>query len=167
MWSKLHQTNADSSYIWYADGWLDMMHRKDWLLLAIAASGKKGLSPVVMQKVLFLLGKQMPRAVGEGYYTFKPYNYGPFTTEIYTDASQLESDGLIVSVQQAGRSWSQLLLTPAGADVVNHIHETAPKDAISYLEKLVEWAIPLSFQDLVGHVYQLYPDMKQNSVFQG
>jgi len=70
------------------------MEAKDWMLLFIANAGERGLSPVQLQKGLFLLQKARPRAVGENFYDFQPYNYGPFDRDIYVHADELLQEAL-------------------------------------------------------------------------
>ena len=65
--------------------------RSDWTLLAICAGGFRGLSPVQLQKTLFLLGKQLPEAVTADFYDFQAYHYGPFDRTVYVDAERLSN----------------------------------------------------------------------------
>ena len=50
-----------------------MMTRQDWLLLVLAAAGGKPLSPLQLQKSLFLVGHDLAKLVGAGFYTFRPF----------------------------------------------------------------------------------------------
>ena len=36
-----------------------------------------------------------------------------------------------------------------------------------YIESVAEWVLAQSFGSLVKSIYDLYPDMKENSIFQG
>ena len=50
------------------------LDRKDWALLAIANAGHGvSLSPVQLQKSLFLLGRELGSKVGANFYDFQPY----------------------------------------------------------------------------------------------
>ena len=142
------------------------MKRKDWTLLAVAAANGEALTPVQLQKSLFLLGKKMPREVKRGFYRFEPYNYGPFCRDIYTDAELLETEGLIrIDRVEPGRSWAEYSARPDGIGCAGALRKQSPK-AVKYLEDVVAWALPLSFGELVGAIYKEFPEQKANSVFQ-
>ena len=142
------------------------MERADWALLAVAGSPDKRLSPVQIQKTLFLLGKNRRRDVGRSFYSFKPYNYGPFDSQIYDDLRLLGFEGLVKRVKSSDRAWSEFELTPSGERRVREIKKVAPKDALSYVSKAAEWCRSVSFSHLVRSIYKLYPEFRQNSVFQ-
>lgn len=143
------------------------MNRKDWTLLAIATAKTKGLSPVQLQKTLFLLGKEMSDAVARtGFYDFEPYHYGPFDRAVYTDAVQLAKGGEVEITQRAGENWNSYVATRDGEIRASWLAREVPA-AVAYLDRLVEWVQSQSFQGLVTAIYAKYPEMRANSVFQG
>jgi hypothetical protein len=135
-------------------------------MLAISYAKGRGLSPVQLQKILFLLGKQLPEEVGSNFYTFEPYNYGPFDRTVYSDASMLAGLGMVTK-NDSGRSFWEYAPTAEGLEYAEKLKASAPAKAISYLEKVVPWAQGLSFSALVRAIYAKYPEYKENSVFQG
>ncbi len=135
-------------------------------MLAISYAKGAGLSPVQLQKSLFLLGKELPAEVGQGFYFFQPYNYGPFDSSVYTDASLLASLGL-VSKNDFGQGFWMYSATPEGLAYAEKLKIAAPQKAVSYLERIVPWAQSHSFASLVRAIYAKYPEYRQNSVFQG
>jgi hypothetical protein len=144
------------------------MERRYWPLLAIDDAGPAGLSPVQLQKVLFLLGQNLPHEVGKSYYKFVPYNYGPFDQHVYSDADSLIRDGLVQSVQVAGRNWAYYMVTPEGHRVAGHVRSTEVSRKVSeYITKVVKWAQSLSFAQLLSAIYKAYPQYKAKSVFVG
>lgn len=143
-----------------------MLARSDWTLLAIAAAGREGLSPVQLQKTLFLLGKRLPAAVGGDWYDFKPYHYGPFDRDVYVDAERLAKKDEVEVVQRHGESWNRYALTRDGEIRTSYLEREKP-EAFEYLNRLVEWVQQQTFQGLVSAVYAEYPEMRANSVFQG
>jgi hypothetical protein len=143
-----------------------MTHRADWTMLAISFATGDGLSPVQLQKVLFLLGKELPNEVGRDFYEFIPYNYGPFDRSVYDDARALASQGLASKNDSSQGFWSYSA-TPAGLDHADKVKRSASQKAVSYLEKIVPWAQSRSFASLVRAIYQKYPEYRENSVFQG
>jgi uncharacterized protein YwgA len=134
-------------------------------MLAISSSKGRGLSPVQLQKVLFLLGKELPLVVGGDFYQFEPYNYGPFDKGVYQDAEGLSYAGY-VSISNSGRL-TEYSATPEGLKYAEEIRARAPQRGIEYLGKIVGWAQSLSFSALVRAIYQKYPEYRANSVFQG
>ncbi|HYK53718.1 MAG TPA: hypothetical protein VEV38_09340 [Candidatus Eremiobacteraceae bacterium] len=142
------------------------MDRSDWALLAIAGSPDKRLSPVQIQKTLFLLGKNRPRDVGKAFYSFRPYNYGPFDGHIYDDLRMLCFEGYVRRVK-ATDTLTEFELTPRGASAARTRAKKAPPRARAYLDKAARWARSVTFAHLVRSIYKLYPEYRENSVFQG
>ncbi|GIW53027.1 MAG: hypothetical protein KatS3mg081_2382 [Gemmatimonadales bacterium] len=140
------------------------MQRKDWVLLTIACAPKP-VSPVQLQKSLFLLGQNMKAAVGKEFYKFKPYHYGPFDVRVYTDAEELAAAGL-VEIQPAFGPWRRYRATEPGLQRAQELRLSAPQ-AAKYLQDVLQWAQSLSFQELIRAIYTRYPEYHANSVFQG
>ena len=139
------------------------MSRQDWNLLVLAASGGSPLQPVQLQKALFLLGQKATAWVGPTFYTFEPYDYGPFDKEIYWDVDRLVADGF--AYVQSGR----MKVFGATAKGVNRAEELGTKipEMWTYVKQLVAWVRSLSFNDLVRAIYAEYPEYRAKSVFQG
>jgi hypothetical protein len=137
--------------------------REDWTLLTLAAAQGATLSPVQLQKALFVLGKEMPGSVAGNFYDFKPYNYGPFDGAVYQDAEKLEAKGLarILSAER----WSEYAATPAGLTRADELRAQADPRAMAFLSTVVQWARSLSFSDLVRAIYAKYPEMRAKSIF--
>jgi hypothetical protein len=135
-------------------------------MLAIGYARGSGLSPVQLQKTLFLLGKELPNETGQDFYNFIPHNYGPFDRAVYSDADLLAGFGL-VSKNDSGRGFWEYSPTREGLTYAEKLRNTAPGKAVAYLEKIVPWAQRLSFSALVRAIYARYPEYKANSVFQG
>lgn len=143
------------------------LNREDWLKMVLWAANGKPLSPVQLQKTLFLLGKTAPHVVGDEYYEFIPYNYGPFDADIYADAEQLQWQGLVSIDAPAGQRWKSYSLTQTGAEKAEVLAGTLPVEAKDYLAKLVQWVLRLDFRTLLQYIYSKYPTYRANSVFQG
>lgn len=142
------------------------MARKDWTLLVIAAGRGQPLSPVQLQKVLFLLGQEHPSVLGSDYYDFVPYDYGPFSIVIYTDAKQLDFDGFI-SIQYApNHRWKVYSATPDGLSRSEELRKKVDDQVIQFIDNKVEWGRQLSFRALVREIHKKYPAFAVNSVFQ-
>src|SRR6266478_1030561 len=102
------------------------MNREDWLILAVNAAGKPGLTPAQLQKSLFLLDKEIPGSFEpDSRYYFSAYNYGPFSKQIYDDAEILASKGLLNISQAAGQRYFEYAVTRLGADFANELRAKA------------------------------------------
>ena len=143
------------------------MDKKDFLLLVIAAGDGTPLTPVQLQKSLFLVGENLKGEIPDLFYQFEPYHYGPFDIEVYSDADFLESEGLLVSVRSSRGSWVDRGITPRGIERAKAIEDQLSESTRNYIRAVVEWAQSLSFSGLVKSIYQQYPFYKENSVFQG
>ena len=139
------------------------MNRKNVLLSIIAAAEGRFITPAQLQKVAFLVGQKFGDSIPAEYYTFRKYHYGPFCADIYRDAEELRREGLIlISVNSQG-GWKEYAATLNG---VNADKPGIP-DAISeYIRDRVDWAMKLTFQELIRAVYRDYPDYRENSAFQ-
>lgn len=142
------------------------MERRNWALLVIDEAGASGLSPLQLQKSLFLIGRNLPTDVGDSYYEFVPYNYGPFDSRVYSDAQYLVNQELVQMAQVAGRNWSYYIITPLGHEMAQHIRESEVSErAAKYITTLVSWVQSLSFAQLLSAIYKAYPEYKAKSVF--
>jgi uncharacterized protein YwgA len=141
------------------------MERRDWLLLALHFGGKRGLSPVQLQKALFLLAIEVPE-VRQDFYEFVPHNYGPFSKQIYLDAEALGANGC-AAIEPHG-SYSQYLITEAGREHLKAIEGRGgfSERAYNYLDDVVAWTQRQSFSSLIRAIYEKYPEYRVNSVFQ-
>jgi hypothetical protein len=144
-----------------------MLTPRDWTLLAIDAASPGALTPVQLQKALFLIGRRLDHSqlTAPSFYVFRPYDYGPFSAAVYADAEALEAEGLAhidLSGQNRYRRYS--------ATVAGRAHAAAlavdPK-LRDFVTRLVAWTRALSFEQLVSAIYAEYPEMKVNSVFAG
>jgi uncharacterized protein YwgA len=149
-----------------AEGYASEMERKDWLLFTLNAAGGAGLTPAQLQKSLFILGCELPDSLGGDFYQFSPYNYGPFSKQVYDDAERLAQDGLVTIAQAPGMRFSEYVITWRGQEAAERLKGRADHRAITYLERVVNWARKQSFSELVRAIYRKYPQYRVNSVFQ-
>lgn len=145
-----------------------MLSRKDWILFVIAASKANNFQPVQLQKALFLIGRNLSLKdlhVDE-FYDFQPYDYGPFSSEIYRDAEVLIRQNLIHIDQPVDLSYRLYSLTEKGMSVAKKLMQSLRPEVRNYLTNIAKWTVSLSFRQLVSAIYRHYPDMSVNSVFQ-
>lgn len=141
------------------------LSRQDWALLVIAAAKGETLTPVQLQKCLFLLGQEKSDVIGSDYYDFVAYDYGPFSSDIYRDAEQLENDGSVIIKYAPHGRWKEYLATPSGMQCADALRQSIDPEVTSFIDECVKWARNLSFRALVKAIYQQYPEYRANSVF--
>lgn len=143
-----------------------MTRKEDWVLLAISFAKDGGLSPVQLQKSLFLLGKMFRKEVGKKFYKFIPYNYGPFCQAIYSDSEILAKESLIDIWIPIEKGWSEYSITPKGSEYAEKLKNQVPLKAYQYLCEVVNWVCSITFQQLIRSIYHKFPEYRINSVFQ-
>jgi hypothetical protein len=144
-----------------------MTTRQEWLLMALAHRGGIAMTPVQIQKAMFLMRMEAPGAVGDNFYRFVPYNYGPFDATIYHDLVALTDKGLVIGDSSSGRPWKVHNITPAGIESAVQARNSADLAGVAFLAKVVDWVCSLPFPLLVRAIYEKYPEFKANSVFAG
>jgi DNA-binding PadR family transcriptional regulator len=145
------------------------MTARDWLTILIGYEGAPaGLDPVRLQKGLFLFAQEASGVAAEEKYEFKPYNYGPMSTQIYRDLDQLEADGLVERVPVEGQRWSRYRATASGVATVRRLlteMDDSGSNAARLLFSIKRQVAGVGFRELLEDVYQRYPAYAEESVF--
>jgi uncharacterized protein len=139
------------------------MKREDLLLAALSPAKGDFYTPVQVQKLLFLLDREIPDLIGGQHFNFQPYNYGPFDKAVYMVLESLSLEGMVEINEDAG--WKRYRLTPLGQEKGNGLFETLDGSAKNYITKVSDFVRRLPFTELVRSIYKAYPEMKVNSVF--
>lgn len=147
-----------------SEGIWGIMNKNQWLLLVLANG--KSLSPVKLQKSLFLISKEMADVVGDEFYTFVPYDFGPFDSEIYIDALELQEEGFVNIDNPQERGWRRYSLTDEGIEKAEETLSSISPEANDRLSDLVSGVKRLSFRELIRSIYRRYPEYRTRSVFQ-
>lgn len=142
------------------------MNRQELLLIALGAGGKHEHTPVQVQKLLFLIDKNVGTRVGGPFFDFVPYDYGPFDASVYEVLGELEADGYISSCESP-YAWKRHALTDKGVSEAKRLAWGLDPIVTDYIKVTSEFVRGLSFSDLVSAIYKAYPEMKANSVFRG
>lgn len=144
------------------------MTPKDWTLLVIAEAGEHPVQPVQLQKALFLISRNLhPRDLAAPkFYAFSPYDYGPFCSQVYADAERLETEGLVVISRPPETRFKTYRATEAGFQRASALKSALSSQATTYLTRVVEFTQSHTFNELVSAIYEAYPEMRANSVFQ-
>ena len=136
-------------------------------LLLFIASGQERLDPIRIMKGLFVFTMEAPEKwlPREQRYEFVPYSYGPYSSQISNDLSQLSLLRYLDTEYVPGRSWAYYTSSDKGKKAAETLASTFDKAALDYLRRLRQFVAGLSFRELLNVVYQKYPDYAVNSVF--
>ena len=140
------------------------MDRNSVILAALAPSRGKFLTPVQIQKLLFLIDRNVPEKIQGPHFDFQPYHYGTFDKSIYSLLDELAEKKLI-QIIETGCSWKKYGLTPEGQSIAESYLNSLDEKTRAYIQRLSNFVLALSFEQLVSAIYKAYPEMKQNSVF--
>jgi hypothetical protein len=141
------------------------MNRSNAILAILASANGRTLSPVQLQKAAFLLDRNGLLSEGAGFH-FEPYDYGPFDKSVYDEAETLRIAGLAeIGPAPFGR-WKVYSATQAGIEQGQQVLAGLTEQRRNYVQKVTEWVRAQSFSSLVKSIYQQYPEMRVNSVFQ-
>ena len=139
------------------------MDRRGILLAALASGSREEFSPVQLQKMMFLIDRNIGKALDGPFFNFEPYDYGPFDVGVYNEFST-------IALQQLGEvsgygSYRRYRLNDEGRSRAQEVLNTITPEYRQYIEKIAHFVQSLSFGALVSTIYKHYPEMKANSVF--
>ena len=140
------------------------IERSDYLLTFIELpGGAYGLDRIRLMKGMFLLSQEGPPPV-QGLYDFRPYDWGPFSAEIYRDMSQLEGAGWVVAA--GAQPYEAYAATDAGRARAEGLREALSEAVLEKLTQLKKLTTSLSFLDLLEWVYERHPEYATRSKLQ-
>lgn len=139
---------------------------RDLVLAGLSPANGLPHSPVQVQKLFFLLDRNLPSTLGAPFFSFEPYDYGPFDRAVYDELVALAADGLVEVAPSLGSRWRTYRLTSAGQMQGDEVLSRLEPAARQYIEKANSWVRSLSFTELVSAIYRAFPDMRVNSVFE-
>jgi hypothetical protein len=141
------------------------LNRDEVLLVMLALADGRLLTPVQIQKSLFLASEEVGDAFrSTSKYKFEPYDYGPFDKQVYADAQALAAKGL-VSIGTDPRGWSTYAATADGLRRAADLRARLKGGQHEMLGRIVGVVRKLSFTQLVSAIYKKYPRMRERSVF--
>lgn len=138
--------------------------RSKLVLAALALQGADAaLTPVQVQKLFFLLDREIPALIKGPHFQFSPYDYGPFDPGVYREIENLEAHSLALTAPSGSRRIYSL--TPAGINAGLAFAKDLPQEATDYIKSAGAFVRRLSFNRLVSSIYKEYPEMRANSIF--
>lgn len=141
------------------------MDKQEILLIALASGVREEFSPVQLQKLMFLIDRNIGQSLGGPFFRFEPYDYGPFDVDVYNSFSLLEAQQLAQSSGQGKER--RYRLNDEGRVRADELKRRLSDNHRQYVIDLARLVQSLSFTALVSSIYKAYPEMKVNSVFRG
>ena len=138
-------------------------NREDILAAAFAAAGPgAAFDPIRVQKLLFLIDREVSEWIGGPFFDFRPYHYGPFDRAIYDVIGKLEATG-DARVDSSG-PYPHYLLTSAGCRRGAAVLAAFPEEVADYFQRAARWVRLMPYRQMLAAIYRQYPDMAVNSV---
>ena len=141
------------------------MIRKDYVLAILSTSQGGRYTPVQLQKLFFILDREVPEQIDGPMFDFQPYDYGPFDKAVYGELEQLAIDGLTFRTGNANGRYRSYGTTIAGQREGERLLKAMHLNVQKYSIEVSEFVRSCSFSELVTAVYKQYPETKVNSVF--
>ena len=135
------------------------MEKHDWLLLAIGDQ----IEPIQLQKTLFKFAMESGAPVDE-LYQFCPYNWGPYSSEIYDGLAEMREKGL-VEFMPSGRGWNLYRLVKAGEKRQRMLRKDAGSRLLKKLDNARKYVTSRDFETLLSDIYKDYPDFATETLF--
>jgi len=134
------------------------------MLAVLSASKGAQYTPVKIQKLFFLLDRNLGEQIGGPHFNFAPYHYGPFDKEVYQELNKLQLDKL-VNLNFGYNNLKQYSLSAEGQKLGETIFSEFSDEHKDYIKKMNSYVLTLSFEQLIKAIYSEYPDTKVNSIF--
>lgn len=142
-----------------------MDRRKEIVLAALSPAGREMHAPVQVQKLFFLIDREISDLINGPYFNFRSYSYGPFDGAVYEEMKDLSDEDYIRIFK--GGNWENYELTLKGQVLGEEIFRLLPHEAQDYIKKAMEFVRNQSFTQLVCAICKACPDMRGKGVFQG
>jgi len=140
------------------------MQRSEMILAALAAAAEGvQFDPVRIQKLLFLIDREVAQYIGGPHFDFQPCLYGPFDKAVFDELDALARIGQVRIEKSDHRAYG-LTLTDAGRAVGTTVLLGLPDFVRQYFRECVEWVLLLPLGPLLGAIHHKYSDMAVNSV---
>jgi CubicO group peptidase (beta-lactamase class C family) len=141
------------------------MENKDVVLLMVDAIGGV-VTPVQLQKSVFLVSTEGLDGIPASLYDFQPYHYGPFDRQVYTDADRLYQDALVLRTSSRDGAWTDTMIMRDGWESAQKLRKGLPPKTRERIDAIADLVRSKSFPELVKYVYEKFPKYRENSVFQ-
>ncbi len=131
------------------------MERTNLVLATLASVEGASFSPVQVQKLFFLIDKNIAVLIGGPHFNFEPYSYGPFDKGVYEELERLNAVGL-VDIDTTGHVKAFRLTVKGQAQGMANLNQMAER-AAKYVKEAATFVLSLPFSKLVTAIYRAYP----------
>ncbi len=136
---------------------------EDIVAAAFAAAGPSAaFDPIRIQKLLFLIDREVSERIGGPFFRFRPYHYGPFDRTIYDVIGKLVAAG--DARGESSGPYPRYLLSEAGHRRGTAVLASFPEAISDYFGRAARWVRLIPYRRMLAAIYQRYPDMAVNSV---
>jgi uncharacterized protein len=152
----------------------EKLNRMDLLLLLLLADGEKGLNEPIegktrLQKELFLAQKKLQdNHKIEMAYSFRPYFYGPYCKQIYSDIDWLKKEDVIkeeAKIDSCGGIVRVFCLTNKGvAEAKKMLNSKAICEQFDIIRRIKQEFNSMSVVEIVDFTHEAYKDYATNAV---
>lgn len=141
------------------------MTKNTLVLAALSSSGGHRYTPVQVQKLMFMVDRELSGLIGAPRFKFRPYDYGPFDKQVYFELDKLARKGFVRIDTESSRVRT-FSLTQDGRKAGEAALGKFSGPAQDYIRRASDFVTKNSFSRLVAAIYKAYPEMRVNSVFQ-
>ncbi len=130
---------------------------KEWALVAIHAAGSRGIGAVKLQKVLFVIGRELPAHLTRRFYTFLAQTYGPHSPALTQHLDELHQSGLIEVFIPEG-SDTCYVVTERGRERARRLANRLDWQSRAKVTEITRWVQNSSLCSLIKEICNRYPD---------
>lgn len=143
--------------------------RQTNLLSWLHQSPVEAIDPIRIMKGQFLITMESPAEwiSAEDRYDFSPYNWGPYSSDVYRDMEVLEAGGMVSSEPVSGHAWRRYRVTDQGKQFASEAESSFPAAMIGYFAAIGEFVGTKDFSELLRAIYAKYPKYATASLFKG
>lgn len=142
------------------------LSRLDILLLLVRNGSHNGSEGLIrdktrLQKLLFLVQKELMNRGHKARYAFRPYKYGPFSQELYTDLEWLRINNLIevkTNFDQKTGVTTEFIITNEGRNRLGILNSASLQNIDETVKTVVEKYEHLSTTQLMDFVHEKYKE---------
>ena len=133
-----------------------MLTRQKTVLSLLTQVGRP-LSPMVFVKLIFLLRQETDLERDRSFYSFVPYNFGPFSFTLYWDLGSLRQNGYVTTEEE------RIALCGSTLELAEKQVEELPASIRSAVADVLKRYGKMNQKALIREVYSRYPWFALNS----
>jgi hypothetical protein len=141
------------------------MTRQEYVLAVLTAGNGDEYTATQVQKLFFLLDRRAAKQVGGPWFDFQPHEFGPRDLAVYEELRALAARKL-VAITETPSFRLFYRVTASGREEGQRQLAKLSRSIAAYIRQVSDWVLGLSFDQLVSAIYQEFPEMRANALFQ-